>query len=128
MKDETRLQWWQKAITLDFMSSEESADSSDGENERFIVKPIPWRSEKVTDMLKNLYLLSSISLSSWSLLRIPVSLDPLSSICLSLPGLYVPCMLCTWRSYESLNFLLCLCGWQRISGLAPPPFIPHPHR
>ena len=40
-------------MTLDFMSSEESADSSDGENERFIVKPIPWRSEKVTDMLKN---------------------------------------------------------------------------
>ena len=40
-------------MTLDFMSSEESANSSDSENEKFIVKPIPWRSEKVTDMFKN---------------------------------------------------------------------------
>ena len=47
VKDETRLQRWQKAITLDFMSSEESADGSDSENEKFIVKPIPWRSEKL---------------------------------------------------------------------------------
>ena len=53
MKDETRLQWWQKAITLDFMSSEESADSSYSENETYIVNPIPWQSEKLTDMFNN---------------------------------------------------------------------------
>ena len=47
MKDETRLQQWQKVMTLDFISSEESADSSDSENDKCIVKPIPWQSEKV---------------------------------------------------------------------------------
>ena len=40
-------------MTLDFMSEEESSDGSNSENEKFIVKPIPWRSKKVTDTFKN---------------------------------------------------------------------------
>ena len=40
-------------MTLDFMSSEESANDSDEENENLVIKPIPWRSEKLNDFLKN---------------------------------------------------------------------------
>ena len=40
-------------MTLDFMSSEESANDSDEENENFMIKPIPWRSEKVNDFFRN---------------------------------------------------------------------------
>ena len=40
-------------MTLDFMSSEESANDSDEENENFMIKPIPWRSEKLNDFFRN---------------------------------------------------------------------------
>ena len=60
-------------MTLDFMSSEESADNSDSENEKFIVKPIPWRSEKVTDMFKNK--INLILLSPAARVNVCVSLE-----------------------------------------------------
>lgn len=53
VKDEARLQRWQRAMTLDFMSSEESANDSDEENENFTIKPIPWRLEKLNDFFRN---------------------------------------------------------------------------
>ena len=53
VKDKARLQRWQKAMTLDFMSSKESANDSDEENENFMIKPIPWRSEKLNDLFRN---------------------------------------------------------------------------
>ena len=37
---------WRKVLVADMMSSEESDDADDG---TIIVKPLPWRSEKVTD-------------------------------------------------------------------------------
>ena len=40
-------------MTLDFMSSEESANGSDIDDDKFIEKPIPWRSEKLTHFFKN---------------------------------------------------------------------------
>ena len=46
------MQRWQKAMTLDFMSSEESANGSDSDD-KFMEKPILWRSEKLTDFFKN---------------------------------------------------------------------------
>ena len=36
-------------MTLDFMSSEESANGSDSDDDKFMEKPILWRSEKFTD-------------------------------------------------------------------------------
>ena len=40
-------------MTLDFMSSEESANGSDSDDDKFMEKPIPWISEKLTDFFKN---------------------------------------------------------------------------
>ena len=54
--DKARLAKWQRAMTLDFMSSEESTIESDSgsENEEcFTIKKITWRSEKVDDFFKN---------------------------------------------------------------------------
>ena len=57
--NKTRLTKWRSAMTLDFMSSEESSvehdtDCDDQRDEEcFVVKKIPWRSEKVEDFFKN---------------------------------------------------------------------------
>ena len=54
--DKARLAKWQRAMTLDFMSSEESnaENVSDSDSEEcFMIKKITWRSEKVEDFFKN---------------------------------------------------------------------------
>ena len=56
--DKVRLAKWQRAMTLDFMSSEESnaendTDSDSEDLECFTIRKITWRSEKVEDFFKN---------------------------------------------------------------------------
>lgn len=58
VNDKARLAKWLRAMTLDFMSSEESTDEQDSgdlsdSEELFVVKKIPWRSEKVDDFFRN---------------------------------------------------------------------------
>ena len=52
---------WSPCLTVDLMSSEESESDYDDENERcgdirfgFIVRPLPWRSDRVTNFVLSL--------------------------------------------------------------------------
>ena len=47
---------WRKIVVADMMSSEESDAAAD---DTIIVKPLPWRSSKVTDFFQNLDALGS---------------------------------------------------------------------
>ena len=64
--DKARLAKWQRAMALDFMSSEESTSEHDSDSdtkECFTIRKITWRSEKV-DFIKNkLYALAANSAS-----------------------------------------------------------------
>ena len=54
--DKARLAKWQRAMALDFMSSEESTSEHDSDSdteECFAIRKITWRSEKVEDFFKN---------------------------------------------------------------------------
>lgn len=48
--NETARNKWKEVLTLDIMSSEESGVEAD--DDVLYVRPLPWRSEKVVDMLK----------------------------------------------------------------------------
>ena len=53
--DAARLEKWEKIINIDFMSSEDSCSDEDGDDEpTFLLKPLPWRSEKVNNFLGTL--------------------------------------------------------------------------
>ena len=47
---------WRKVLVADTMSSEESDGADD---DSIVVKPLPWRSSKVTDFFQNLDTLGS---------------------------------------------------------------------
>ena len=45
---------WAFSLTAEFMSSEESASESEENEGKFIIRPIPWRSEKISSFFASL--------------------------------------------------------------------------
>ena len=84
--DESSKSAWEGVLAVDMMSSEESAE--EGDEEVYLHKPLPWRSARLTEMLKCLDIRVAINQSALShrqrMRRIPAMNPPLGP---SLPQL-----------------------------------------